>query len=585
MRWNKKVIALVLTAAMILNMGTPVWAEEHSADRSRSGEKKLAAPVVEGNTYYFDLSTVGVVGTINPALPDQTLHYVPFVYTGTINAYSLAANSSGNTGSSEEASKTTWDHSLFLAEHNVSTDVSWDALNATDLIFGKPFDANYILRSLSGGGMKQNDSPITNDEWDSILAKKSDWIKNCLTEYSSWTQDTDRSKQDLRTIRGGIRNSDMSTILANNSNWTCWRPALEVLNNNALSAVTVNLGGAALNGKTDNIYIVCAGDTFKAPSATGLTAPQGQNNQTFISWMDTNGNQSYAPGADVPNTVTGLTAQWGTGLACTVIEGNKAEVIGGADKALKLTGNGTYTISMGQGAGSTDQRIIVDAGMGKIANITLTDVKISAGCAFEIKSGIVNLTLVGTNTLTSTGEYAGLQQNSGAGLLTIGGTGSLTANGKSLGIGGGQAVTGSIADNYDGVAANITINSGTIVANGIGGSDGKGAAPEAKAGGAAAITINGGDITSTRAAGFDIGGGKSTATPGDKESQHYGKADITITGGIVKCGSYSIGGVADAAKIICQIGGGYYYYWNKGNFDIPVLDYKDCSTTVTGGSV
>ncbi|MEG1140252.1 MAG: hypothetical protein RSD55_06245, partial [Lachnospiraceae bacterium] len=192
MRWNKKVIALVLTAAMILNMGTPVWAEEHSADRSRSGEKKLAAPVVEGNTYYFDLSTVGAVGTINPALPDQTLHYVPFVYTGTINAYNLASTSSGNTGASTEASKNPTDRSLFLAEHDVSNIVSWNTLNGVGLIFYKMFDNNkYILRSLSGGGTTDNNTPITNSEWDSILAKNSGWIKNCSVDYHSLTQDTD----------------------------------------------------------------------------------------------------------------------------------------------------------------------------------------------------------------------------------------------------------------------------------------------------------------------------------------------------------------------------------------------------------
>ncbi|MEG1595793.1 MAG: hypothetical protein RR364_05070, partial [Lachnospiraceae bacterium] len=409
MRWNKKVIALVLTAAMILNMGTPVWAEEHSADRSRSGEKKLAAPVVEGNTYYFDLSTVGAVGTINPALPDQTLHYVPFVYTGTINAYNLASTSSGNTGASAEASKNPTDRSLFLAEHDVSNIVSWDALNGAGLIFYKMFDNKYLLRSLSGGGKRANNETIPNNEWDSILAKNSGWIKNCSIDYLSWTQDTDSLDQNFRTIRGGQNPRDSMTNRTDSSGKRiCWRPALEVLNGNALSAVTVNLGGGTLGGKTDNIHIVCAGDTFKAPSATGLTAPKGQNNQTFISWMDTNGNKSYTPGADVPNTVTGLTAQWDTDLACVATEGGSAELVGGADKALKLTGNGTYTISMGQGAGSTDQRIIVDVGANSAANITLTDVKISAGCAFEIKSGIVNLTLVGTNTLTSTGEYAGL---------------------------------------------------------------------------------------------------------------------------------------------------------------------------------
>ena len=42
-----------------------------------------------GYTYYFDLSGASIPGTANSNLPDSTLHYVPFTYAGTVNAYSL----------------------------------------------------------------------------------------------------------------------------------------------------------------------------------------------------------------------------------------------------------------------------------------------------------------------------------------------------------------------------------------------------------------------------------------------------------------------------------------------------------------
>ena len=42
-----------------------------------------------GGTYYFDLSAMGIPGTVNDALPDNTLHYVPFTYAGTVDAYKL----------------------------------------------------------------------------------------------------------------------------------------------------------------------------------------------------------------------------------------------------------------------------------------------------------------------------------------------------------------------------------------------------------------------------------------------------------------------------------------------------------------
>ncbi|MCL0184651.1 hypothetical protein M2T59_31025, partial [Klebsiella pneumoniae] len=44
-----------------------------------------------GDTYYFDLSGANIPGTVNSNLPDSTLHYVPFTYAGTVNAYKLTS--------------------------------------------------------------------------------------------------------------------------------------------------------------------------------------------------------------------------------------------------------------------------------------------------------------------------------------------------------------------------------------------------------------------------------------------------------------------------------------------------------------
>lgn len=57
--------------------------------------------LTNGGTYYFDLSgETANIGTINDAVPDTSLHYVPFTYVGTVNAYSLDSSSSGQTGAS-----------------------------------------------------------------------------------------------------------------------------------------------------------------------------------------------------------------------------------------------------------------------------------------------------------------------------------------------------------------------------------------------------------------------------------------------------------------------------------------------------
>ena len=44
-----------------------------------------------GGTYYFDLSGASIPGTANRDLPDSTLHYVPFTYVGTVDAYKLTS--------------------------------------------------------------------------------------------------------------------------------------------------------------------------------------------------------------------------------------------------------------------------------------------------------------------------------------------------------------------------------------------------------------------------------------------------------------------------------------------------------------
>lgn len=267
--------------------------------------------LANGGTYYFDLSAEKAnIGTINTAVPDKTLHYVPFTYAGTVNAYSLtSASAPDDTWANSSKS----DRSLFVADYNVSHSKSWNDLNTADLIFGKTFDTTYTLRSLSAGSSTANNivSPSTN-EWDQILDKNSDYIKNWSNIYS-WGQDTDASNSEYRTLRGSSSAANWSNGSAtrNSSNYG-WRPALEVLNTgtlgtDGLKSVTLNLNGGSL-GSADSINIICAGDSFKAPSGEGLTPPTGK---VFDKWTTTvTGGSDYGAGASVPSTVTTLTAAW-----------------------------------------------------------------------------------------------------------------------------------------------------------------------------------------------------------------------------------------------------------------------------------
>ncbi|MEG2187853.1 MAG: leucine-rich repeat domain-containing protein, partial [Clostridia bacterium] len=270
-----------------------------------------------GQTYYFDLSAEkSNIGTINPAVPDTTLHYVPFTYAGTVNAYSLT---SAMATTDEYANANKSDRSLFVADYNVSYSKPWNDLNAASLIFGKTFDTNYKLRSLSAGSSKI-ETPLggtpTANEWDSILGKSglTNPIKNWSNIYS-WGQDTRSSKPESRAVRGSTAAAHWGSKIATASYKNFgWRPALEVLNPagltaDGLKAVTLNLNGGKLKDSTANINIVCAGTTFKAPSGEGLTPP---SDKVFDKWQKTGDtNTTYAAGDTITHASgLGLTAQW-----------------------------------------------------------------------------------------------------------------------------------------------------------------------------------------------------------------------------------------------------------------------------------
>ena len=272
-----------------------------------------------GGRYYFDLSAMNISGTVNSNLPDSTLHYVPFTYAGTVNAYKLTSEMATT---EEYAQKNKYPHSLFIADYAVTHTVSWDDLNTAGLIFGKNYASggvDYTLRAPSvgsdnrGSGDSERGTPQSN-EWDRILDKDSGYIKNWNGIFS-WGQDTTRYNSSLRAVRGydsGRRwNDDDATDFLP---LVGFRPVLEVLNPDTLSpdglkVVTLDLGGGTLGGSSDAIQIIVKnGSDFTAPASDGMTRPDG-NTGSYFMWRGSNG-KLYAPGASVPADVTKLTAQF-----------------------------------------------------------------------------------------------------------------------------------------------------------------------------------------------------------------------------------------------------------------------------------
>ena len=269
-----------------------------------------------GDTYYFDLSGASIPGTVNGNLPDSTLHYVPFTYAGTVNAYSRNSE-----GVSTDDTVKPYDHSLFVADYAVTHTVSWDTLNTANLIFGKDYvgGVDYTLRAPSvgsnytGSGNSERGVPQSN-EWDTMLNKDSGYIQNCNGMFS-WGQDVSSGGASSRAVRGYGSARYWSNYYATSSYpYVGFRPVLEVLNpdelgSDGLKAVTLDLGGGKLGGSSDAIHIIVkTGSEFTAPASDGLNRPDG-NTDSYFMWLGSDG-KLYAPGASVPADVTKLTAQF-----------------------------------------------------------------------------------------------------------------------------------------------------------------------------------------------------------------------------------------------------------------------------------
>ena len=330
------------------------WGERYSLNKvngtltveNQPDEQFTLAP---GGRYYFDLSAMNIPGTVNSNLPDSTLHYVPFTYVGTVNAYKLT---SAMATTEEYAQQNKYAHSLFIADYNVTHTVSWDDLNTKSLIFGKNYASggvDYTLRAPSvGSGFTGSDdsergTPQSN-EWDAVLDKNSGYVKNWNDIYS-WGQDTSSYESWYRAVRGSNSARYWSNGYASTSHpLVGFRPVLEVLNPgtlgaDGLKAVTLDLGGGKLGNSSEDIQIIVkTGSDFTAPASDDLTRPDGDTGNFFM-WRGSNG-KFYAPGAIVPAEVTKLTVQWTAPTYAVTLNTNGGTIADGKD----VTG---YTYGVG----------------------------------------------------------------------------------------------------------------------------------------------------------------------------------------------------------------------------------------------
>ena len=446
-----------------------------------------------GGRYYFDLSAMNIPGTVNSTLDggtqtDGTLHYVPFTYVGTVDAYSL--------DSAADTDTTSYEHSLFIANYNVTHFVSWDALDKQGLIFGKTYSSgsiDYTMRAPSAGtaynGHYGESGIPANNEWDTILKKFGQDSEDNTTGYiknwwpmASWGQDTWSNDTWSRTLRGYTSAHFCYGHPATGSIEDLgFRPVLELPTDLAADNLKVVelLTGEFMPGEQQNWIniIVKKGESFKAPSAEGLPRPDGISADAQLWWVDENSN-FYKPGDTVPADVSALTALWG-GFGLFLDRGN-GEVEVTPDNYTDIFGDGTASFvlpkgknlsALGESVDLTFKDILEIYSTGKcerygsvfpnlkLKNADLTSVRLSE--KYIGKSNPLFITADGKNTVES---LNGISKSRNT--LSILGNGSLTLNGA-LTLSEYTQYGGGSVTMTDGLTAYyLTVDSGSLTVTG-----------------------------------------------------------------------------------------------------------------------
>ena len=450
-----------------------------------------------GGRYYFDLSAMNIPGTVNSNLPDGTLHYVPFTYAGTVDAYVLKPASNHVADSSEQASVAkdkdaqygyAYEHSLFIADYRVTTTISWIDLNNAGFIFGKTYTAggiNYTLRAPTMGSIhksSQRGNPA-NNEWDQILTKNSDFIKELgnnekISQF--WGQDTRYHDFDIRKAARNSVNNLFGTF-ETSYNGMCYRPVLELptdLAADSLKIVELRTG-VFMPGEQQNWIniIVKKGESFTAPAAEGLPRPDGVSADAQLWWVDENFN-FYKPGSTVPADVSMIYPLWG-GFGLLLDRGN-GEVEVTPDNYTDIFGDGTASFVLPKGRSLTSLRasgnltskdILEIDSTGKLErygsvfpnlklkNADLTSVRLSE--KYIGNESPLFITSDGKNTI---GSLNGIIESNNT--LSVLGNGSLTLN-SALMLGQYTQYGGGSVTMTDGLTAyNLSIDSGSLTVTG-----------------------------------------------------------------------------------------------------------------------
>ena len=283
-------------------------------------EASLAA-LKEGQTYYFDLSGVGIPGDVDERLPDKSLCYVPFTYAGKLeDVYRVKRTEEGLVDESGS-----WP--LFIAGFDVSK-VSWDDLNKKGLIYGESYTSNgvsYTLRAPSGNNTK--------NEWDAMCSRN---IIN-RSPSSAWVQETPADAmayyRDSSLSSGLPMHRDDSTIH--------YRPVLQPTNlyGKALRVVTLVVNGTSYN-------VITAEDTITPPSIDGLLN-DGDELKNGYYWLNETDSKYYGSGSRIPVTGSMTLTAVPRGYEIIVTDKGGKEHLVTKDNYTDVLGDGTVSYEAG----------------------------------------------------------------------------------------------------------------------------------------------------------------------------------------------------------------------------------------------
>ena len=436
-----------------------------------------------GGRYYFDLSAMNIPGTVNSNLPDKTLHYVPFTYVGTVDAYSMENET--------DTAKQPYEHSLFIADYNVKCSLQRETLAEMNLIYGQTYTAsnvNYTLRAPSVGDHHRNEgegsglAPIDN-EWDTIYQKSADYIKNWY-KMRSFGQDIGTGNVEGMYLSRGGDFAAKATFWARPTlpeRDIGFRPVLELpagLAADSLKVVELVTKGR-MPGETYNEIniIVKKGESFKAPSAEGLPRPESISSDTPMWWRDGNLN-FYKPGDTVPADVSSLSVLYG-GLGLFLDRGdgevevtpdNYTDIFGDGTASFVLPKGESYSSLAGSGNLTVKDSLEMDS-TGRLEkygsvfpNLKLKNANLNSVSLSEEYIGDQSplfVTLDGKNTV---GSLTGIIESSNA--LSVIGGGSLTLNGALTLIHYTQYGGGSVTMTDGLTAKYLTVDSGSLTVTG-----------------------------------------------------------------------------------------------------------------------